>query len=155
LRHLMGVRMVLVVALSDATSNLLSALLGAIVGGAASLAGAIVVSRWNRVSDARLRLYDELIPAAMSLTEQLDGNLLDEQLRDNLTGVLHAMRRASIVAGRPERRAADAIVRAWGLVVEAKSKGLYLLDTPEALDAWQGLPPSLEAMMELLERRLD
>jgi hypothetical protein len=62
---------------------------------------------------------------------------------------------ASIVAGRPERRAADAILRAWDMVEENKRNGLYLSEIPEALDAWHGLVPTLEAMMGLLERRLD
>jgi len=60
-----------VVALSESTTSLLAALLGALVGGAASLAGSIVVSRWSRSSEARLRLYDELVPAAMTAYETL------------------------------------------------------------------------------------
>jgi hypothetical protein len=63
------------VAVSDATLSLFSALLGAIVGGAASLLGSIVVGRWSRISDARLRLYDELLPEATRTWELLEYNL--------------------------------------------------------------------------------
>jgi hypothetical protein len=67
-----------------------------------------------------------------------------------MTGTLHALRRASVVAGRPERREADAIVRACGLVL-AKDP-FHNLD---AAEAFRNLPASLERMMGMLERRLD
>ena len=124
----------LVVALSDTTTNLLSALLGAIVGGAASLAGSIVVGRWSRVSDARLRLYDELLPEATSTWEQLRYNIGISELHDRMNGTVHALRRASVVAGQPERRAADAIVRAWDQIDRAPHT-----INPETREAVEGL----------------
>src|SRR5512132_3486078 len=63
----------LVVALSGTTTSLLAALLGAVVGGVATLAGSTLVNRWDRAMDARLRLYDQLIPQANDLRARLAG----------------------------------------------------------------------------------
>ena len=67
-----------------------------------------------------------------------------------MTGTLHALRRASVVAGRPERREADAIVRTWDLVL-AKDP----FHNPDAAEAVRNLPASLERMMGVLEHQLD
>ena len=145
----MGVRMELVVAFSDATISLFAALLGAIVGGAASLAGSIVVSRWSRASDARLRLYDELIPAAISMLQSYRHLLPNPELHDRIGDTLHTLRRTSVVAGRPERHDADAIIRTWGQFEEAS-----YMTSGEARERLPSLIASLEGMMEKLERRL-
>jgi hypothetical protein len=137
----------LVVAFSDATISLFSALLGAIVGGAASLAGSIVVSRWSRATDARLRLYDELIPAAIGVLQQRP---FAEVSMDQIADTLHALRRASVVAGRPERHAADAVIRTWSQYERAR-----IITEDKAREAFDSLIASLEGMMEKLERRLD
>ena len=42
---------------------LLSALLGAVVGAAASLTGSVLVRRWELKKTTRIRMYDELMPA--------------------------------------------------------------------------------------------
>jgi hypothetical protein len=47
---------------SETWSSLLAALVGAIVGGAASLAGTMLVNRMQMATNARMRLYDELLP---------------------------------------------------------------------------------------------
>jgi hypothetical protein len=62
-----------------------------------------------------------------------------------MTGTLHALRRASVVAGRPERREADVIFRAWGLTDRDPALN------PEAAEAVRNLPASLERMMGMLE----
>jgi hypothetical protein len=102
-----------VVAFSEDTLNLISALLGAIVGGVASLAGSIVVSRWTRASDARLRLYEQLVPEAQRAQRRLRGHLDDEQLRNGLIHALRDIHRASVVAGKSERKTAHFIVKEW------------------------------------------
>jgi hypothetical protein len=136
--------MELVVVFSDATISLFAALLGAIVGGAASLAG-----RWSRASDARLRLYDELIPAAISMLQSYLHLFPNPELHDRIGGTLHTLRRASVVAGRPERHDADAIIRTWGRFEEAS-----YMTSDEARQRLPSLIASLEGMMEKLERRL-
>jgi hypothetical protein len=152
-------RMGLVVALSEGTINLLSALLGAVVGGALTLTGSIVVSRWSRASEARMRMYDELIPQAMGSLYRLEVEPHAPDAGDHvgaLSDTLHALRRASVVAGRPERRAADSIIRAW---YEASGEGSLLLQQPggisEPADSFRRIRPSLEGLMRILERRLD
>jgi hypothetical protein len=48
---------------SDVWVPLLSALLGAIVGGATTLVASVLVKRWELKKTTRIRMYDELMPA--------------------------------------------------------------------------------------------
>jgi hypothetical protein len=48
---------------SDVWVPLLSALLGAIVGGLTALLGSVLVKRWELKKTTRIRMYDELMPA--------------------------------------------------------------------------------------------
>jgi hypothetical protein len=90
--------------MSDASSNLLAALLGAIVGGFLALAGSVLVNRWELRRTARFRVYQELLPRVMNETwprfrwrgEQAE---LFEQSMD-------ALQRASTVLGPREWLAA-------------------------------------------------
>jgi hypothetical protein len=54
--------------MSDASTNLLAALLGAIVGGLLTLAGSVLVNTWELRRTARFRIYDELLPKIMDET---------------------------------------------------------------------------------------
>jgi CHASE1-domain containing sensor protein len=48
--------------MSETWTSLLAALVGAIVGGAASLAATMVVNKQQMATNAQMRLYDELLP---------------------------------------------------------------------------------------------
>jgi hypothetical protein len=103
-----------VVALSDTTTSLIAALLGAIVGGVATLAGSIVVNRRERALDARLRMYDKLLPATGKAWETFTS----ESEAGPLNESLYALRRASVIAGPAERRIVDTIFQRWARASE-------------------------------------
>jgi hypothetical protein len=85
--------------MSDTWVSLLSALVGALVGGAASLAGTVLVNRMQMATAARMRMYDEMLP---KLSEAISGpNQLD---RDAVTKILEQLLRVGAIAGRSERK---------------------------------------------------
>jgi hypothetical protein len=53
--------------------SLLSGVVGAVVGGAASLAGTVLVNRMQMATNARLRLYDDLLPKLTAATRNILG----------------------------------------------------------------------------------
>jgi hypothetical protein len=86
--------------MTETWSNLLSGVVGAIVGGAASLAGTMLVNKMQMATAARMRMYDELLP---KLERAMDGS--DPVSAEGADDILARLGRASAIAGRPERRA--------------------------------------------------
>jgi hypothetical protein len=112
---------------SDSVGNLLSALLGAIVGGVLTLAGSVVMNRSVTARAARIRLYDELLPqlggAFSSFLEDWDVHARG----DSVARDLEAMSRVSVIAGPRERSAVANLRIAWGKLSPA----------PRALPNWR------------------
>ena len=102
--------------MSEAWSNLLAALVGAIVGGAASLAGTVLVNRMQMATNARLRMYDELLPAFARKVDRSEtatsGQVMLAAIAE-ADGALDALRRASAIAGRQERKAVHKLMNLW------------------------------------------
>jgi hypothetical protein len=86
-----------------------SALAGATVGGLASSAGSLAVSRRRAAFDARTVLYLDLIadfrPSRSRPVLNSPGPFPD--------GILESMRRTAILAGRRDRRLVGALQSAW------------------------------------------
>lgn len=92
--------------MSDAVINLISGVIGALVGGAASLAGTVMVGRMQFVRSARVRIFREILP---KISERTLPAFLAEQESDDcfnsyVASVAELAREAQ-VAGRPEGRA--------------------------------------------------
>jgi hypothetical protein len=121
--------------MSETWTSLLSGVVGAIVGGAASLAGTMLVNRMQMANNARMRMYDQLLP-------ELDGVVADLNRMHLATGwdwvsdyrakaseTVRALERASSIAGREERAAAHKLASRWAeaeqpitVWVESRSK---------------------------------
>lgn len=94
----------------------MSGVVGAIMGGAASLAGTMVVNKRQMATNARMRLYDELLPnLASRIDVMLDGTdykaltVAEEQVPE----LLEKVRRASAIAGPRKRKAAHNLAMLW------------------------------------------
>lgn len=123
--------------MSETWTSLLSGVVAAIVGGAASLAGTMVVNKRQMATNARMRLYDQLLP-------ELEGAIDDRTgvAEERVPELLAAVRRASAVAGRLERQDAHNLSRLWGehqaeTDVENKAwqEEIKTLGPPEAVNA--------------------
>jgi hypothetical protein len=94
--------------MSEPWISLVAALVGAIVGGAASLAGTMVVNKQQMATNARLRLYYELLP---NLERAMESAILpqvpeDQVAEERMPELLEEVQRASAIAGGFERKAA-------------------------------------------------
>jgi hypothetical protein len=101
----------------DGSGQLWAALLGAVVGGVLTLAGSIVVNRIERRTAGRLRMYDELLPRLRAMhvryaVQQVTGGSAAPTGQDDIAEVVAQLRRASVLAGRDERRIAGRIQKA-------------------------------------------
>lgn len=92
--------------MTDAVVGLISGVIGALVGGAASLAGSITVGRMEFARDARVRIFREIIPKITERT--LPGFVADQEsdqrFSDYEASVAELAREAQ-VAGKHEARA--------------------------------------------------
>jgi hypothetical protein len=98
--------------MSETWTSLLSGVVGAIVGGAASLAGTMVVNKRQMATNARMRLYDELLPELERAVDDLKG-LTEPMAMERVPELLAAVR-ASAIAGRLERKDAHNLWQLWG-----------------------------------------
>jgi hypothetical protein len=126
--------------MSEPWISLLAALVGAIVGGAASLAGTVLVNRMQMATNARMRLYDELLPRLKDAVDAVMNPLVPEpedQAKRVMPELLVTVERASAIAGRKERSAVHKLALLW-------FRYSTLSATP---------PPNLETLLpqELLE----
>jgi hypothetical protein len=150
--------------MSETWSSLLAGVVGAIVGGAASLAGTMVVNKRQMATNARMRLYDELLPnLASRIDVMLDGT--DYETRDvaekQVPQLVEAVRRASAITGRLERQDAHNLSRLWGehqAETDAENKAweekIRTLGPPEAVNADPDPPPGYKPPPSPYELRL-
>jgi hypothetical protein len=90
---------------SDVAVALLGAFLGAVVGGATSLAGSVIVNRMQLKRQMRIRMYDELLPqlsehftrTPWGVHHRIYGNLPRDFER-----IVTEVERASVIAGRSD-----------------------------------------------------
>jgi hypothetical protein len=77
--------------------NMVPVLVGAVIGFAGSLLGSTLVNRRELVRTTRLRLYDDLIPAAQKAV----NDFLDEGLPDDVpvTEKMLIVRKAAYITG--------------------------------------------------------
>ena len=89
----------------------LAALAGALVGGAASTIGALVVSRRGQVREHRVRIYDELMPSLMEYVPQKDwpGTTKAQLPPFRYRELLDPIRRAAHVIGGEDAEKIDSI----------------------------------------------
>jgi hypothetical protein len=143
---------------------LLSALFGAIVGGALSFTGSVWVNRMEVSRTARLRIYNELLPKLRSdlysFVEDIEADkatVLDEDIR--------SLVRASLIAGRSEYRHAASVAEVWSqnwrVLHEATRQDLFLLEEDRrkqiqvpASAATKEIRSGLDALQQVLEQRL-
>jgi hypothetical protein len=136
--------------MSETWTSLLSGVVGAIVGGAASLAGTMLVNKRQMATNARMRLYDELLPELETAVDglinpQLPGDGLAEE---RILGLLEKVRRVGIIAGRMEQRNSHNLWKLWrehqaelDAEVQVQSTAWEELGPPEAVNADPVPPP--------------
>jgi hypothetical protein len=147
--------------MSETWSNLLSgaigAIFGAIVGGTFSLLGTMLVNKQQMATNARMRLYDELLPKVLDrVNGMLDSDLdpasayvAEEQIPD----LLGAVQRASAIAGRVERKAAHNLWVLWVKHVDAPTPAMRT-DLPKSHSADPPDPPGHKRPPSAAELRL-
>jgi hypothetical protein len=82
-------------------SNLLAAFVGAVTGGAASLAGSVFVGRRDLTRKTRIHMYHDLIPPLQEEISRLIGKKSqDPEPRKEIYEGVEALARESVVAGR-------------------------------------------------------
>jgi hypothetical protein len=147
--------------MSETWTSLLAALVGAIVGGAASLVGTMVANKRQMATNARMRLYDELLPKlADAVDAVIDPQVPEDQLAVELMPELLAVvRRASAIAGRLERRDAHNLWQLWGehqaeLQAEHEAWKERTRTLPVAVNADPDPPPGYKPPPSPAERRL-
>lgn len=105
--------------------TLVAALLGASVGGAASLAASIVVDRLRLRREMRVRIYDEYIEEAVALVarwyEKSKDDLIDMQ-SDHALAALAQIRCAAVIAGKADRRQTNQWAEAYRALVDLNAK---------------------------------
>jgi hypothetical protein len=101
--------------MSETWTSLSAALVGAIVGGAASLAGTMLVNKKQMATNARMRMYDELLPRLERVLSSLGKSYGENYVRALFEAqeVVSAVSRASSIAGRRERKASHKLMHAW------------------------------------------
>jgi hypothetical protein len=136
--------------MSDASSNLFAALLGAIVGGLLTLAGSVLVNRWELRRRARFRIYEELLPRVRESWERLKWHGEQPELFEQS---LDALQRASTVLGPREWLAA---YQAWLNAQVYVGVSMSEPDPPLIIDDErdEGVQP-LEDIEEQIENDMD
>jgi hypothetical protein len=102
--------------MSETWTNLLSgavgAFFGAIVGGTFSLLGTKYAIKHQMATNARMRLYDELLPRlAKAVDAVINPQVPEDQMAEVvMSELLEKVRRASAITGRFERKAAHKLM---------------------------------------------
>jgi hypothetical protein len=133
--------------MSDASSNLLAALLGAIVGGLLALGGSVLVNTWELRRRARFRMYEELLPRVKEAWERLRWHGEQPEIFEQSMDALH---RASIVLGPNE----SLITYHAKLDAELYVANLTLEDDPDDEEQDEGTR-TLEEIAEQLDIDLE
>src|SRR5690242_1655763 len=85
--------------------SLISGVIGALVGGVASLTGTMIVGRMQFKRDARVRIFSQIVPC---ITEQTLPKFLDVNSDENYEAYVSSiakLAREAQVAGKSEKRA--------------------------------------------------
>ena len=92
--------------MSEAVISLVSGIVGALIGGAASLAGTMLVGRMHFVRGARVKIFQEILPR---ITERTLPSFINDQRSaerfEEYVASIGELAREAQVAGRPERSA--------------------------------------------------
>jgi hypothetical protein len=86
-------------------SNLLAAFVGAVTGGAASLAGSIYVGRRDLTRKTRIRMYHDLIPPIQEdISRLIEEESQSPEPRKEIYRAVKVLARESVLAGRIDSR---------------------------------------------------
>lgn len=94
-------------------SEFAAGIVGALVGGLASLLGSIYGQQRQLVREARFRIYDEHLPAIERYWDAASKHKLTEDATDGADRAVSAIGRLASVTGSAERRHAFALYEAW------------------------------------------
>jgi hypothetical protein len=148
---------------------LLAALLGALVGGVATLTGSVLVKRWELKKTTRIRMYDELLPAPLEQYRRIAttmryfwerGQWSPAPPRMELLENAGELRRAGLIVGGREAQITERIWTLWREhTTDAVALGARPLrwhpDEPEAIGAmYEELESLTERLHAHLERKL-
>jgi hypothetical protein len=141
--------------MSEPWTSLVAALVGAIVGGAASQASTMVVNKQHMATNARLRLYYELLP---NLERAMESAILpqvpeDQVAEEQMPELLEEVQRASAIAGGFERKAAYNLTALWKGHWNAPPPAMPM-HPPEAVNPDPPPPPGYKRPPSPAERRL-
>lgn len=139
-----------------------AAVVGALVGGLATVAGAVWAERRKLTRSTRVRMFDELLPVLDRLRSGSAIYILVRNPRTDVLEALAALRRSAVIAGRSERRLvaevqrrADDIVQ--GATFESDAQGNSILVAPQGADRERHEAALAEAIQSLeahLERKI-
>jgi hypothetical protein len=141
--------------MSETWTSLLAALVGAIVGGAASLAGTMVVNKQQMATNARMQLYYELLPhLASAMDSAIDPQVPEDQVAEEvMPEILAKVRRTSVIAGPFERKAVHNLEFLWTEHQNAPRREIPM-DIPKAVNADPPDPPGTERPLSPARHRL-
>jgi hypothetical protein len=145
---------------------LLAALLGALVGGVATLTGSVLVKRWELRKTTRIRMYDELLPALFEQYRRIvmtmryfseRGELSPTPPRMDLIEDAGELRRAGVIAGGREAQITE---RIWTLLRERTAYvvgigGTTLRWEPDEPEAIRAVYEELESLVDSLHKHLE
>ena len=135
--------------MSDTVANLLSGLVGAIVGGVLSLVGSLVVNRRERRTALRHQLYLLAADIVPRMDEVPRPQLNDRH--DDMAKQLDTMSRLGAIAGRDERRLTAEVFQQWLKARNAAARQDLSDMTAHLVKAGN----ALEEILELLQQRLN
>jgi hypothetical protein len=110
-------------------TELVAALLGALVGGAASLAGSVIINRLQLRREMRIRIYYELIPKLLKSSFTISENrrilpVPQDKLPSEFRSTVRDIERAAVIAGRGDL----AMVKRLNSVIAARDQTyVYLM----------------------------
>jgi hypothetical protein len=140
-------------------AGLVGAIIGAVIGGIASIEGAILIERWMLTRTTRVRLYDELLPGVLKTSKAVPTSPEEEGAAplDNLEAQARELYRAATIAGMTDQEHVKRIQSSIGLmqhnyrqyravraekptrtVIEQVIEGDPLARLPPMKTTWQG-----------------
>jgi hypothetical protein len=135
---------------SDFASNLLSGLIGAIIGGVFSLAGSIIINRRERKAALRHQLYLLATDLAPKMEAAPYGRLSKADI-DETVKQAERLSRLGAIAGSDERRLATEAADQW---LKARNAG-GRQDLSDMTSHLTNASNALDELLELLKRKLD
>jgi hypothetical protein len=135
---------------SDFASNLLSGLIGAIIGGVLSLVGSIIVNRRER----KIALWHQLYLLAAGLAPNLDDTRVFRMSKvgiEDMVKQADTLERLGAIAGRDERRLSAQAADQWLKARNAAARQ----DLSDVTSHLTNASNALDELLELLKRKLD